>query len=145
MTFIKFRAQTEPLSKNLNMLKLPNLYIAKILKLCFNVFNNNLPDRFKHLLLQLTDGNTHYPFRSKTYFFQFNHEFAKSRIIILSGYNTPNAITDQISTHSLYGFTTCKYWIVIILRIPYWMSSFVVVITYNNTTVYNNLVFITYF
>ena len=54
MTFNKFRAHTELLFKNLKKLKLPDLYIVKILKLCFNLFNNNLPDQF-HLLLRLTD------------------------------------------------------------------------------------------
>ena len=62
MNFNKFRAHTEPLFKNLS-----DLYILKILKLCFNLFNNNLSDQFNHLLLRLTDGNTHHPFRNETY------------------------------------------------------------------------------
>ena len=46
MIFSKFKAHIEPLFKNLNMLKLPDLDIVKILKLFFNLFNNNLPDQF---------------------------------------------------------------------------------------------------
>lgn len=110
MTFSKFRAHTEPLFKDLSMLKLPDLYIMKILKLCFNLFNNNLPDQFNHLLPRLTDGNTHYPIRNKTYKLPLvKHEFAKSS----TGYNiiriinsTPKEITDKMFTHSLYGFAT---------------------------------------
>ena len=99
-------AHTEPLFKNLNMLKnLPDLYIVKISKLCFNVFNNNLPDQFNSLLLRLTD-NTHYPFRNKTYKLPLvEHEFAK----LSTGYNivriinnTPNAIADNIFTHFIW-------------------------------------------
>ena len=46
MTFSKFGVHTEPLFKNLNMLKLLDLYTVKILKLCFNLFDNNLPYQF---------------------------------------------------------------------------------------------------
>ena len=104
-------AHTEPLFKNLNMLKnLPDLYIVKIPKLCFNVFNNNLPDQFNSLLLRLTD-NTHYPFRHKTYKLPLvEHEFAK----LSTGYNIvriinnrPNAIADNIFTHFIW---LCYIW-----------------------------------
>ena len=66
MTSSKFRAHTGPLFKNLIiiMLKLPELRIVKILKLCFNLFNNNLPDQDYP---RLTNDNTHYCFRNKTY------------------------------------------------------------------------------
>ena len=110
MTFSKFSGHIEPLFKNLTRLKLPDLYIVKIPKPCFNLFNNNLPDQFNHLLPWLTTGNTYYPFRNKTYQLPFvKHEFAKSSTgnnIVRIINNTSNAITDKISTHSLYGFTT---------------------------------------
>ena len=124
------------------MLKLPDF--VKILKLCFTRFNNNLPDQFNHLLSRLTDGNTHHLFKNKIYKLPLvKHEFAKSSTgynIVRIINNTPNTITDKIYTHSSYGLLhmeRCKYRIVIILMVQYWIGSFVVIIKYN--TVYNNL------
>ena len=115
MTFSKFREHTEPLFKNLNMLKLPDLYTAKILKLCFNLFNNNLPDQFNHLLPLFTDGNTHYPVRNKTYTLPLvKHEFAKSSTgynIVRIINNTPNSITKNYphTYMALLYMERCKY------------------------------------
>ena len=65
---------------------------------------------FNYLLQGLTDVNTHYPFRNKTYKpLLVKHEFAKSSTgynIVRIINNTPSAITDNLSTHSLYVFTT---------------------------------------
>ena len=97
--------------KNLNMLKLWDVYIVRILKLWFNLFNN-LPYQFNHILLWLTDANTHYPFRNKTYnFLLVRHEFVKSSTgynIVRIINNTTRAITAKISTHFWYGFTTYR-------------------------------------
>ena len=65
-----------------------------------------MPDQFNCLLLRLTDDNTHYPFRNKTYKLPLvKQEFTKSNTdynIVRINNNTPNAITDKIFTH--YGF-----------------------------------------
>ena len=59
-----FRAHTEPLCREHNLLKVQGIYYMAILKFYSKLINNNLPDYFVPFTLNFSAGHHHYNFRN---------------------------------------------------------------------------------
>jgi hypothetical protein len=110
ITASKYNAHTEPLFKAHHLLKIEDIYKVYQLNFYFKWKNGNLPKYFNSFSCN-TNRDTHY-YRTRTTSIvsaRVNHEFAKhslkhSLIILLN--QTPNIITDKITTHSYHGFSS---------------------------------------
>jgi hypothetical protein len=105
----KYNAHTEPLFKNLKLLKVNDLCTLQELKFCFKLENNMLPEYFKSNLFTKNFNIHGHNTRSANIFHipRVKHEFAKNSIqyTIPVAYNTcPLQIRDKIYTHSISGF-----------------------------------------
>lgn len=107
----QYNAHTEPIFKQLKLLKLGDLYNHQLLKLYYKLINNQLPLYFNNLPIA-PSGNLHgYNIRGKHKLFvhRVNHSFAKMciRFELVQYINKmPVIITDKVHTHSLKGFST---------------------------------------
>ena len=105
----KYNAHTEPILKNLNLLKVTDILKLQVLKFFYRYRHNMLPNYLQNM-----------PFISNFYRHEHNtrhaqdihrslakHEFAKKCIRFHLPHvinSTPNIILDKINTHSLQGF-----------------------------------------
>ena len=96
-----------PIFKNLNLLKLEDIYKLKVLKFYFNLIKGNLRSKFDVFCLNHSMGSNCYEIRDPKYTIpKFKHEFARKSFhynLINIINNTP-AIKDKACTHSIQGF-----------------------------------------
>ena len=104
----KYLAHTEPLFKNLNILKVEDIFRLQQLKFYYRFINVTLPDYFLSLSFS---GNTHQYRTRKRHELQpirIHHEFAKKSLLysipVIINSCHPN-LKEKIYTHSLSGFT----------------------------------------
>lgn len=102
-------AHTEPLFKQLHVLKLPDLHCLSQAKFIHQYFNQNLPRYFSNdFFTEINQRHTHLTRNNRNLLIPFRaHNFAKSSLRYSSAqlFNSlPNSITDKINTHSLSGF-----------------------------------------
>ena len=109
ITLSKYISHTEPLFKNLNLLKIEDIHTLNLYKFIYKLRNNTLPTYFKSITLtpfcdihQHNTRNKHYLLTPK-----IKHEFAKRsiRYVIPNLINaSPSEIIDKIQTHCPSGF-----------------------------------------
>ena len=99
-----FRAHTEPLFKEHNLLKVQDIYHMAILKFYSKLINDNLPNYFESFTLQLSAGHQHYNFRNPSRLLpKIKHEFPKQclRYKLISTINeTSNELLEMAKTLS---------------------------------------------
>ncbi len=105
----KYRAHTEPLFKEMKLLKIQDIMTLQQLKFYYKYKHNRLPHYLQHLpIIHNRDIHTHETrARDNIHTIKTNHEYARSciRYNLPKLINTmPNVITDKINTHSLSGF-----------------------------------------
>ncbi len=110
ITLSKYNAHTEPLFKQLNLLKVFDIHKLNKLKFYFKFINNELPQYFQELPLNANRDIHEYRTRQKhnVHMIRVNHVYAKYNIrydlpVFIN--NTHASITDKINTHSLQGFS----------------------------------------
>ena len=101
----KYNAHTDPIFKNLNILKLNDIFILNQLKFYHKLVNNKVLEYLNSL--QLIENNTIHQHNIPT--IRIKHSFAKKCLrynlpILIN--NTPKNIKDKVYTHSLPGFST---------------------------------------
>ncbi len=106
----KYNAHTEPIFKDLNFLKIGDIYTLNELEFYHKYINNNLPYYFQALALnpnlEIHDHNTRH--RENLHIRRTNPEFAKMCVrhnVLILVNNIDRLIKDQFQTHSLQGFT----------------------------------------
>ena len=108
VTASNYIAHTEPIFKNLNILKIEDLYKLKMLKFHFNLIRGTLPSKFDVFCPKQSLGSSCYKIRNPKYVLPgFKHEFVRkgfhyNLIVIIN--NTPSFVFDKIYTHSIQGF-----------------------------------------
>ena len=76
-----FRAHTEPLFKEHNLLKVQDIYHMAILKFYSKLINDNLPNYFESFTPQFSAGHQHYNFRNPSRLLpKIKHEFPKQSL-----------------------------------------------------------------
>ena len=76
-----FRAHTEPLFKEHNILKVQDIYHMAILKFYSKLINDNLPNYFESFTPQFSAGHQHYNFRNPSRLLpKIKHEFPKQSL-----------------------------------------------------------------
>ena len=123
-----FRAHTEPLFKENNLLKVQDIYHMAILKFYSRLINDNLPIYFESFTPQFSAGHQHYNFRNPSRLLpKIKHEFPKQSLRyklistinetsnelleiakILSQKNFMNFIKNEIVTGYSYTCDVCK-------------------------------------
>ena len=106
-----YMAHTEPIFKSLNLLKLEDIYIIRLLKFYFRMVNSNCPPYFLKFLQ--SDNRPHqHNTRTRTnnnlQGININHEFANKSIqynLIKEINAAPNTFKSKTQTHSLIGYT----------------------------------------
>ena len=107
----KYNAHTEPIFKELKLLKLTDLCTLHELKFCYKLENRILPQYFYTGMFQKLSNTHEYQTRGNNNYAlpAIKHSFAKMSIrfkIAYSFNNTLTIITDKIHTHSNFGFTS---------------------------------------
>jgi len=104
-----YNAHTEPIFKELELLKLQDLCALQDLKFCYKFTNNILPIYFNSIFIRNSDNHS---FQTRTANdFQIpniRNSFAKNNIryrIPVAYNNCPNIIKEKIQTHSITGFS----------------------------------------
>ena len=111
ITLNKYNAHTDPIFRNLNILKLNDIFTLNQLKFYHKLINDKLPQYFNQLPLYenrlIHQHNTRIAGNIHTV--KTKHTFAKKCL----RYNLPNLINnthknikDKVHTHSLTGFST---------------------------------------
>ena len=110
ITASKYNAHTEPIFKELNLLKVEDIFKLQVMKFYFKFKNGSLPHYLQSLPLQHNQDVHSHNTRSCKIIHQLNtnHEYAKKCIRnslpkIIN--DTPKCITDKVQTHSLQGFS----------------------------------------
>ena len=106
----KYNAHTEPILKNLNLLRVSDICVLQELKFCYKLSHNQLPKYFSNSIFhRMNEIHTH-----DTRFMQnfqiplIRHEYARNsmKYRIPKLYNSfPKIVTEKINTHSLHGFS----------------------------------------
>ena len=104
----KSNAHTDPLFKNLKLLKLNDIFTISKFKFYHKYINNKLPDNLQKLPLQLNQEIHQYNTRQSRNIYtpRFHHSYAKNciRFDLPSTINTaPLHIQNKIYTHSIQG------------------------------------------
>ena len=103
-----FRAHTEPLVKEHNLLKVQDIYNMAILKFYSKLINDNLPNYFESFTPQFSAGHQHYNFRNPSRLLpKIKHEFPKQslRYKLISTINeTSNELLEMVKTLSQKNF-----------------------------------------
>lgn len=103
-------AHSEPICKNLRLLKITHMYRFTVWKFYFKLMNNLLPSYFVSLKPTMPLINEHYEIRQPKYHLpRIKHEFAEHIISyqlnkLLNEEHVPNLISAKIYTHSFQGF-----------------------------------------
>jgi hypothetical protein len=109
LSLSKYNAHTEPLFKELKLLKCTDILKIQELKFYFKYKHDKLPHYLQNLpIMSNRDMHNHATrLQSNIHQIRTNHEYSKSCIkhdIIKVVNNTPTYILDKINTHSLQGF-----------------------------------------
>ena len=112
ITCNSYFAHSEPLFKQLSLLKTFYIYKCQLLKLIFKLIHKQLPNYFKQFTFIVRNQQHNYATRTchNVFIPNVNHEFAKRniRFIAPSAYNSTNRnIIDKIYSHSFIG--VCIY------------------------------------
>ena len=106
----KYNAHTDPLFKRLNLLKVEHILKLQELKLCHTFSNNKLPVYMQNL--SLDENNSVHNFNTRGQYnihtIRVHDEFAKRSLSYSLPHtinNAPDLLKDQITTHSLHGFS----------------------------------------
>ena len=107
----KYNAHTEPLFKNLKLLKIEHILKLHELKLYYKFIHIRLPDYLQNLKLDQNSSihNINTRGQHNIHTTRVQHEFAKHSLrytLPRTINNTPNIILNKIYTHSLHGFAT---------------------------------------
>ena len=110
ITSSKYNAHTDPLFKQLNILKVSDLYKLSQLKFFYKLSNGKLPKYFDSFQLlrnnelhnYYTRMNTNYHRRRLTY--HLEKTFLRNSLIDVLN-SLPNNIIEKVHTHSYYGFS----------------------------------------
>ena len=110
MTNSKYNAQTDPLIKSLNLLKIKNIFDVQCMKFWCKFVNNNVPThfdsifRYNHELYEIQTRSHEllhlYPFRTSN-----AHNTLRPRIPKLL-YKFPTAVLEKARTHSIMSFAS---------------------------------------
>ena len=104
-----FRAHTEPLFKEYNLLKVQDIYYIAVLKFYFKLVNNHLPHYFNNFTPQFSAGHQHYNFRNPTRLLsKIKHEFPRQSLryrLIVTLNETSDDILEMATTQSQKCFT----------------------------------------
>ena len=108
----KFNAHSEPIFKELNLLKVSDIFKLHQLKLYYKPVNRQLPVYFNCITLHNINDLHQYTTRAANNLFtpRVTHEFAKRCIrysVIKTVNNSPDLIKNKIHTHSIHAF--CCY------------------------------------
>ena len=99
-----FRAHTEPLFKEHNLLKVQDIYYIAVLKFYFKLVNNHLPHYFNNFTPQFSAGHQHYNFRNPTRLLpKIKHEFPRQSLryrLIVTLNETSDDILEMATTQS---------------------------------------------
>ena len=106
----KYNAHTEPLFKNLGLLKIEDLLDLNTLKFYYKLRNNNVPEYFKDFKVQ-TQGERHGRNTRNNSLISTNRTRLKSSDkclrnnlpVVLN--STPQVALDKVGTHSYHGFS----------------------------------------
>ena len=108
ITNSKYNAHTEPLFKNLNVLKLPDIYKSSVLKFYFKYENNTIPDFFKQTNFICTAVHTYATRGAETIRIPGMRTACAQQSLryLLPKYilSTPHNILQKVHTHSFNGF-----------------------------------------
>ena len=111
ITCSKYNAHSEPLFKNLHLLKIEDIFKVQQLKFYYRLVNDLLPTYFNCFPItpihQIHQHSTRAS--SNLYTTRVNHEFAKRCVrhsIIKTLNHAPDLIKNIINTHSGHGFTS---------------------------------------
>ena len=109
ITRSKYNAHTEPIFKELNLLKIKDIYKIQHLKFFCKYVNNNLPEYFQAIsFIYHSEIHSHRTrHRNNFVISRANYEYTKRCIQINLVYilnDTPNIIKDKCCTYSLHGF-----------------------------------------
>ena len=113
ITSSNYLAHSEPLFKNLYILKCDDIYRIQLLKFIYKLIKKQLPDYFdQNLLLYNTQRHQHANRACTNVFIpRVNNEFSKRNIrfsIAKIFNNSPDIIINKIFTHSIHGFSTYR-------------------------------------
>ena len=105
----KFNAHTEPIFKELNLLKMNDIFLHQQLKFYFKYINNQLPDYFKSFNIKLASEVHNYNTRNRNATFTertnlVNTEKCLRHAIIKTINDTPAKLINKVDTHSKHGF-----------------------------------------
>ena len=110
VTHNDYIAHSEPICKELRLVKVPDLYRLSVWKFYYKLMNNKLPPYFESMKPQLPEVcNTHYIRRPTFHLPNITHEFAEHMlrfqlIKILNDENGSLMIIEKVFTHSFQGF-----------------------------------------
>lgn len=106
----RYNAHTDPLFKQVKLLKVTDLSMLHELKFCYKLKHSLLPEYFTDFIPPRQSENHRYNTRNSNNYqlLRVKHAFAKNNIRhkvphLLN--NTDISIIDKINTHSLYGFS----------------------------------------
>lgn len=107
----KYNAHTEPLFKNLNLLKIHDICSLQEFKFCYKFENNLLPEYFQYgLFTRNSEFHGHNTRNANAFHIpRVKHEYAKTGIqyiITLAFNNCPPSIQSKFLTHSMSGFAS---------------------------------------
>ena len=104
-----FKAHTEPLFKEHNLLKVQDIYYIAVLKFYFKLVNNHLPHYFNNFTPQFSAGHQHYNFRNPSRLLpKIKHEFQRQSLryrLIVTLNETSDDILEMATTQSQKCFT----------------------------------------
>ena len=91
----EYRAHTEPLFKNLNILRISDIYNYKLLIFYYNLTNNNTPTYFDNFTPILSQGNNRYAFRRPQFQIpKYYHVYSK----LTCRYQLPHILNQYMTT-----------------------------------------------
>ncbi len=109
LSLSKYNAHTEPIFRELKLLKLQDIIKLQELKFYYKYKNNKLPYYLQNMPFHPNTDTHSYPTRIQYNLHQYKikHEYAKRCIrydIPITINNFPSEVLDKIDTHSLQGF-----------------------------------------
>ena len=111
ITSSNFLAHSEPIFKQLHLLKSYDIYKCQLLKFVFKLVNKQLPTYFNQLPFPFNNQLHHHETRGckRAFVPRVNHEFSKRNIRYIAAvtYNSTSvSVIAKIYSHSLVGFST---------------------------------------
>ena len=110
ITCSKYNCHTNPIFKDLKILKVQDILYQKILKFYFKLKNDSLPRSFNYLTLTHSYDIHHHDTRANTLLTVplFKYSFSKQCLsykVVNTVNKSEKCIIDKITTHSLNGFS----------------------------------------